>query len=72
MKAMKALETIARASDSWFQCKPCAGADTALLSTPQEVALMNIEYSFFNEDPSDIIEMLDLYEKDIEADIPFI
>jgi hypothetical protein len=72
MKAMKALETITRASDSWFQCKPCAGADTALLSTPQEVALMNIESSFFNEDPSDIIEMLDLYEKDIEADIPFI
>ena len=72
MKAMKALETITRASDSWFQCKPCAGADTALLSTPQEVALMNIESSFFNEDPSNIIEMLDLYEKDIEADIPFI
>ena len=72
MKANKALEQLNRASDSWFQCKPCAGADTALLSTPQEVALMQIEYSFFNEDPSDIIEMLDLYEKDIEADIPFI
>jgi hypothetical protein len=72
MKAIKALEQLNRASDSWFQCKPCAGADTALLSTPQEVALMNIESSFFNEDPSDIIEMLDLYEKDIEADIPFI
>ena len=72
MKAIKALEQLNRASDSWFQCKPCAGADTALLSTPQEVALMNIESSFFNEDPSNIIEMLDLYEKDIEADIPFI
>ena len=72
MKAQKALETIARASDSWFQCKPCAGADTAQLSTPQEVALMNIESSFFNDDPSEIIEMLDLYEKDLDAEIPFI
>ena len=72
MKAITAKETIARASDSWFQCKPCAGADTALLSTPQEVALMNIEYSFFNEDPSDIVEMIDLYEKDLDFEIPFI
>jgi hypothetical protein len=72
MKAKTALEALSRASDSWFQCKPCAGADTALLSTPQEVALMNIESSFFNEDPSDIIEMLDMYEKDIAAEISFI
>jgi len=72
MKAIKALEELNRASDSWFQCKPCAGADTALLSTPQEVALMNIESSFFNDDPSDIVEMIDLYEKDLDADIPFI
>ena len=72
MKAMKALEQIARASDSWFQCKPCAGADVAQLSTPQEVALMNIESSFFNEDPSDIVAMIDLYEKDLDFEIPFI
>ena len=72
MKASKALEELTRASDSWFQCKPCAGADTAQLSTPQEVALMNIEYSFFNEDPSDIVEMIDLYDKDLDFDIPFI
>jgi hypothetical protein len=72
MKARTALEAISRASDSWFQCKPCAGADTAQLSTPQEVALMNIESSFFNDDPSEIIEMLDLYEKDLDAEIPFI
>lgn len=72
MKAIKALEALNRASDSWFQCKPCAGADTAQLSTPQEVALMKIESSFFNEDPSDIVEMIDLYDKDLDFDIPFI
>jgi hypothetical protein len=72
MKARTALEILNRASDSWFQCKPCAGADVAQLSTPQEVSLMNIESSFFNDDPSDIVEMIDLYEKDLDADIPFI
>ena len=72
MKARKSRETIAHASDSWFQCKPCAGADVAQLSTPQEVALMKIESSFFNEDPSDIVEMIDLYDKDLDFDIPFI
>lgn len=72
MKALKALEALNRASDSWFQCKPCAGADTASLSTPQEVALMNIESSFFNEDPSEIVEMLDLHEKDLDFNIKFI
>ncbi len=72
MKAIKAIEELNRASDSWFQCKPCAGADVAQLSTPQEVTLMNIESSFFNDDPSHIVEMIDLYDKDLDFDIPFI
>ena len=72
MKAIKAIEELNRASDSWFQCKPCAGADVAQLSTHQEIELMSIESNFLNDDPSDIVEMLDLYEKDLEAEIPFI